>query len=67
MGQIKNFTLRISDTLLRKYHYVVAFEHRSLNQQINLIIHRAVRQFESEHGEITDNEIEKLANKDEIQ
>ena len=57
---MKSFTLRISDILLLKYHYVVAYERRSVNQQLNLVIHRAVRRFEAEHGEITADDLEKL-------
>ena len=60
MRSMKSFTLRISDILLLKYHYVVAYERRSVNQQLNLVIHREVRKFEAEHGEITANDLEKL-------
>lgn len=56
MGQIKSYSLRIGASLLRKYHYVVAYDHHSINQQMNLLIHRAVKDFEAKHGEITEED-----------
>lgn len=66
MGQIKSYSLRIGASLLRKYHYVVAYDHRSINQQINLLIHRAVKEFEAKHGEITEEDLKYLKGDGEI-
>lgn len=66
MGRIVSYPLHIGESLLRKYHYVVACNHHSVNQQIVLLIHRAVRDFEAIHGEITAADLEKLANGEKI-
>ncbi len=52
---MRSFTLRIKDNLLRKFHYVCSYEHRSANQQLLKMIEETVREFEEANGEITDD------------
>lgn len=49
---IKNFTIRIDDTLLDRLHVVANYEGRSANSQVLILIRDCIEQYESKHGEI---------------
>ena len=49
---IKNFTTRIDDEVLAKLRYIAAYEGRTANSQINVLIRDCINKFESEHGKI---------------
>ena len=49
---IKNVSIRIDQDLLTKLHYAAAYEGRSVNSQILVLIRQYLRQFESAHGVI---------------
>ncbi len=49
---IKNFTVRLEDTLLDKLHVVADYEGRSANSQVMILIRNCVQAFEREHGPI---------------
>ena len=49
---IKNFTTRIDSDTLAKLRYVAAYEGRTANSQINILIRDCINKFESEHGKI---------------
>ncbi len=57
---IKNFTTRIDDEALAKLRYIAAYEGRTANSQINILIRDCINKFEAEHGKI---ELEKEQNK----
>ncbi len=48
----KGYTIRINETLLHKLHIVSAYEGRSANAQIVILIRDAVDAFEAKHGGI---------------
>lgn len=52
---MSGFTLRIKDSLMRKFRYLCSYEHRSANQQLVVLIEQAIRQFEEANGEITED------------
>ncbi|RKJ79854.1 TraY domain-containing protein [Butyricicoccus sp. 1XD8-22] len=52
---MSGFTLRIKDSLMRKFRYLCSYEHRSANQQLLKMIEETVRQFEEANGEITED------------
>ena len=49
---IKNFTIRIDESLLHKLHFIARYEGRSANGQCMVIIRRCVKDFEDKHGSI---------------
>ena len=57
---MSGFTLRIKDELLRKFHYICSYEHRSANKQLVVLIEQAVRQFEEANGEITEEHLQEF-------
>ena len=52
---IKILTIRIEENLLHKLHVVSAYEARSANSQINILIRNCVDNFEKEYGKIKIN------------
>ena len=57
---LPRYTLRIDGQLLNKLHYVAAYDCRSVNRQLEMLIKRCVNEFEGLHGEITDEQIQSL-------
>ena len=53
----KYFGLRIDDKLLKKFHYVCAYEGRSANRQLLQLIIKCIAEYEQAHGtiELDDN------------
>ena len=49
---IKNFSIRIDDTMLDKLHVVADYEGRLANSQVLILIRDCIDQYESKHGEI---------------
>lgn len=49
---IKSYSIRIDDTLLHKLHILSAYEGRSANSQVVILIRDAVEEFEKKHGKI---------------
>ena len=48
----KSVSIRIDEVSLEKTRYISAYEGRSINGQILHLIHKNIREFEKEHGEI---------------
>lgn len=48
----KGFTIRIDEQLLHKLHIISAYEGRSANSQVVILIRDAVEAFEAKHGRI---------------
>lgn len=49
---MRNFTLRIDEELLAKFHYVSKYSGRSANSQLLMMVRKIVEQFEQTNGEI---------------
>lgn len=49
---IKGYTIRIDEQLLHKLHVISAYEGRSANSQILILIRGAVETYEAKHGKI---------------
>ncbi len=49
---LKSYSIRIDEQLLHKLHVVSAYEGRSANNQIVMLIRDAVEAFEAKHGKI---------------
>ena len=47
---LRNFTLRIDDELLAKFHYVSRYSGRSANSQLLMMVRKIVEQFEQAKG-----------------
>ena len=54
----KTFTLRLQDELLNKLHYIAAYNKRSVNNQLEVLIEKFISDFEQEVGEIPQSEME---------
>lgn len=48
----KGYTIRIDEQLLHKLHIISAYEGRSANSQVLILIRNAVESFEEKHGKI---------------
>lgn len=48
----KGYTIRIDEQLLHKLHIISAYEGRSANSQVLILIRNAVEAFEEKHGKI---------------
>lgn len=49
---LRNFTLRIDNELLAKFHYVSRYSGRSANSQLLMMVRKIVEQFEQANGSI---------------
>lgn len=49
---IKGFSLRIDEEMLDKLHYIAAYEGRSANGQVMVLIRDAIEKYENAHGKI---------------
>jgi len=49
---IKSLSIRIDSEMLDRLHYVAAYEGRSANSQILILIRDCIKNFENEHGEM---------------
>lgn len=52
MKKPKHISIRIDPDVLRKFQFVAKYYDRSGSKQIMHLIHKSVRDFELEHGEI---------------
>lgn len=48
----KGYTIRIDEQLLHKLHVISAYEGRSANSQVLILIRDAVEAYEAKHGRI---------------
>ena len=51
-NDLRHLTVRIDDRTLDKLHYVAAYEGRSANSQILILIRDCIEAYEAKHGEI---------------
>ena len=49
---VKGYTIRIESDMLQKIHAVAAYDGRSTNSQILILIRDCINRFEKEHGVI---------------
>ena len=49
---VKSLSIRIEDEMLHKLHVISAYEGRSANSQILILIWGAVEAYEAKHGKI---------------
>ena len=54
------FTLRTEPIILDKLGYIAEFEGRTKNKELIQMIKARISEFEAEHNEITQEQIEKL-------
>ena len=54
------YTMRINKVLLSKLNYISAYEGRSTNKQLERVVKKFISDFEAEHGEITEEQIQEL-------
>lgn len=53
---IKSLSIRIDDKMLDKLHVVAAYEGRSANGEILVLIRDAIEKYEEKHGEMKVNQ-----------
>ena len=49
---VKGLTIRIDNEMLDKLHVVAAYEGRSCNSQVLILIRDCIKNYEAEHGPI---------------
>ncbi|MCL2353533.1 MAG: hypothetical protein FWC69_02760 [Defluviitaleaceae bacterium] len=52
MKRDKHLGLKINSEMLKKLHYISAYDGRSTTRQVLFLINKAIREFEKEHGKI---------------
>ena len=57
---LPRYTMRIEKPLLDRLQYISKYEGRTANKQLEQLVKRCVKEFEAEHGEITDEMIAEL-------
>lgn len=62
MKRDKHLGITISSELHGKLVYISEYEGRSMSGQILWLIQRCVREFEKEHGTITEEELKQKSN-----
>ena len=53
----KHLSIRMDEEMHDKFQYIAAYEGRSMSGQILYLIQRCVREFEKEHGAITEDDL----------
>ena len=53
----KHLSIRMDEEMHDKFQYIAAYEGRSMSGQILYLIQRCVRDFEKEHGPITEDDL----------
>lgn len=53
--EMKDFSLRIDEELLRKLHYVAEYHDRSVNRELLRLARYHVEKFEQAHGKVPDD------------
>ncbi len=59
-SNLPQFTLRIPKEQLDKLRYVSEYNARSCNRELELLIRNYIKDFENEHGKITQDDMDKL-------
>ncbi len=59
MNKTSYLSIRMDKETHDKIQFVAAFEGRSMSGQIVYLMQRCIRQFEKEHGPITDEDLRK--------
>ena len=57
MKERKHLSIRMDEALHDKFQYVASYEGRSMSGQILYMIQTCVREFEKEHGPITEDDL----------
>lgn len=57
MKNRSHLSIRMDSELHDKFQHVAAYEGRSMSGQILWLIQRCVREFEKEHGPITEDDL----------
>ena len=57
---LPRYTMRIERPLLDRLQYISKYEGRTANKQLEQLVKRCIREFEAEHGEITDDMLSEL-------
>ena len=52
MENRKHFSVRVDEATLKKFQYIAKYDDRTASRQIVYLIHKCIRDFEKEHGEI---------------
>ena len=63
---LPRYTVRISQIDLDKLGYISAYNGRSKNKELEILIGNHIAAFERKHGKITAADLEKLANGEKI-
>ena len=56
MKKQKHISIRIDETILKKFHHIASYDDRSASGQIMFLINKCIRDFEEKHGEINLND-----------
>ena len=52
MKNKKHISIRIDETILKKFHHISKYDDRSASGQIMYLINKSIHDFEKAHGEI---------------
>ncbi len=54
---LPRYTMRINRNLLDRLQYIAQYEGRTANKQLEHLVKKNIKEFEAEHGSITDDMI----------
>lgn len=57
---LPRFTMRIPQFWLDRLHYIARYEGRTANKQLEQMVKQLTEDFESKHGEITEDMISEM-------
>lgn len=55
--EVKNIGLRVDPEIHQKLKYIAKYEGRTINGQAHYLILSCIREFEKEHGPITEDDL----------
>ena len=55
--EVKNIGLRVDPEIHQKLKYIAKYEGRTINGQAHYLILSCIREFEKEHGHITEDDL----------
>ncbi len=59
-NDLPRYTMRIERPLLDRLQYISKYEGRTANKQLEQLVKKCIREFEAEHGKITDEMLVEL-------
>ncbi|NCB62787.1 MAG: hypothetical protein EOM52_04100 [Clostridia bacterium] len=57
---LPRYTMRLAPALLKKLHYVAAYDGRSVNKELEILVRDYIEKFEAKNGKIDINAVREI-------